>query len=513
MPPGGPWQPAGEQLGDEPPRRGPRTLIIGLAVVLVLALGGGAWAALSFWTGDGGEPADALPDEAIAYFRLDLNPSGEQQTAIYNLIKKFPEANKKFEEGDGLRKSLFEAIKEDSDELKDVDYAEDVEPWLGERLGVAMLPSGGDEPGVAVGLAITDEDSAQAGLEKLFAKDKDDVAWAFTESGDYAIFSDTQANADKYATQGSESPLSQNETYTDDMNAVGENGVMSFWMDQKKMMEAVGDEASLDGLGMAPGSAATTGRTAGALRVDGDAIELAGVTRGVQNMPELGDAKGVKLGDLPDTTAAALSVAGAGPALDQNWDQILSSINQIPQAKEQFELFINMARQEYNLAIPDDVVTLLGDELTVALDEGGLAEAIQGGGQTMPKVGLRSTTDVAKGEAVVDKIQALLASQGAPLQLGKATGDGTVAVALDQAYADQLVQGGTLGDSETFRAAVPDADNAQFGIYVDLDKLEPLYLAQTEPDVKANVEPLSAIGVSGTTTADGGDFTLRLLTN
>ena len=52
------------------------------------------------------------------------------------------------EDGD-LRKEIFEELQEDG-EFEGVDYAQDVEPWLGQRVGVALLPgTDGGEPEVA----------------------------------------------------------------------------------------------------------------------------------------------------------------------------------------------------------------------------------------------------------------------------------------------------------------------------------------------------------------------------
>ena len=55
-------------------------------------------------------------------------------------------------------------------DLKSVDYDKDVKPWLGDRFGVAVLPS--DQAGdvnVAVALQVKDEDKARAGINKLMA--------------------------------------------------------------------------------------------------------------------------------------------------------------------------------------------------------------------------------------------------------------------------------------------------------------------------------------------------------
>lgn len=479
--------------------------------MLVVVLGGGAFAAYSWWNNEGGQPDEVLPASAVGYFRVDLNPTGQQKTALYNISKKFPELSKRIGEGDDPRKSLFEAIKSESKDLANVTYENDVEPWIGNRLGVAMLPpaEGKKEPQAAVALEITDKEKAETGFKKLFAGE-DDVKWAFSEAGDYAILSDTQDNANKFAAEGESNPLSKNKTYTDDMDAVGREGIMSFWVNTATITEVFGSGEELKGMGLA--NAQDAGRMAGALRFESNYVELFGVARGVKMPFSANTAKGVKLGELPDTTAAAISSAGLGPWIGTNWDKMLAEVNKVPDAKEQVDLFVQQAKQQFQLDIPADISTLLGDELTVALDEEGLQDLVNGGIEEgkLPKVGLRSTTDAAKGKQVVDKVQQVLTSSGVPFKLGVASDDTSVVVAADQGYADKLVKGGTLGDSEAFKAAISGSD-VTGAMYVDMDKLEKLYISEVPAEAKSWLQPIRAVGATTTGTADGGTYSLRVV--
>lgn len=516
VPPGGGWGGAQPTYG-EPPQSGGGSkkgvIAIVLAAVLVVALGGGAFAAYRWWNNDGGQPAEVLPATAIGYFRVDMNPTGQQQTAMYNISKKFPELAKRIGDGDDPRKSLFNAIKSESKDLDNVTYEADVEPWIGKRLGVAMLPpaEGKKEPQVAVALEITDQKKAEDGFKKLFAgKSNDDVKWAFSEAGKYAIFSETQASADKFAADGKSNPLSKNQTFSDDMDAVGGEGIMSYWVNTAQVAAAFGSNEELKGMGLA--NAEDAGRMAGALRFESNYVELFGVARGVKMPFSANTAKGVKLGDLPDTTAAAISSAGLGPWVGTNWDKMLAQVNQVPDAKQQVDLFVQQAKQQFQLDIPGDLSTLLGDELTIALDDEGLQDLFAGNvsEDKLPKVGLRSTTDATKGKAVVDKVQSVLTSSGVPFKLGTASGDGKVTVAADQAYADKLLSGGKLGDSEAFKAAISSTD-VTGALYVDTDKLEKYYLDKAPADAKAWLQPIRAVGATTTGTADGGTYSLRVV--
>ncbi|HKE71915.1 MAG TPA: hypothetical protein VKB55_21830, partial [Nocardioidaceae bacterium] len=285
---------------------------------------------------------------------------------------------------------------------------------------------------------------------------------------------------------------------------------MSFWADTAKLAETGASGRQL------PIGPKSTGRMVGALSFESGAMQLKAVVRGA-DVPAI-NKSGIRLAELPATTVAGVSVAGAGPAFQKAWPQLQKFVGQLGQS-QQFDSFVNAAQQQFGIKVPDDVATLLGTDLTLAVDERGLAESMQGGvsdssgAPTLPQVGLRSTTDVSKAKALLPKLDEMLAASGAPIKLGKATGSDSMSIATTQAYADELVKGGSLGSGETFKAAVPESDKAQFGLFVDFDKIEKLYPPSLPAQSRANLTPLRAIGLAGSTTADGGTFTMRVLVN
>ena len=476
-----------------PAERGRGWLIAAISAIFVVILGGGGVWAFSQLSGGGTQPQEVLPGNAIAYVRLDLDPAANQKVALLAIGRKFPGIKDSLSDDDP-RKALFEAIKGESPDLSKVDYAKDVEPWLGERAGVAVLPptANGKDPGVAAAVQVKDEAAARDGIAKLAAGD--DYGLAFRDG--YAILAETQAAADGYAKAA---PLSRNTQFSDDTAAVGEPGVMSFWMNLGKLADVAG----------AAGTAGPTflesikgTRFAGALRFDSDYAELTGITRGGPPSPI--KAQPVKIAELPATTAGAMSFSGLGDGFATQWPKIQQAAEASPEGQtvtkslEQFQ-------QIYGISVPDDIVTLLGQSLTIALDQEGL-DAQQ------PNVGAVLTTDPVKAQAIVTKLEGILAGSGAPLRLATKPGDGQLVVASTQAYADKLGTKGTLGDSESFKLAVPDADAATYAMYVDLDKLEPLYLSGLKGEEKANVQVLRAIGLSGNY-AGSNTMTLRILFN
>ncbi|GLW05037.1 hypothetical protein Misp01_01670 [Microtetraspora sp. NBRC 13810] len=478
--------------GGAQPRKGRRGWIAAvIAAVVVVLIGGGGVYAVNLLSGGGTQPEAVLPGSALAYVRLDLDPAANQKLALFNIARKFTPTRESFS-GEDPRQALFNLIQSQGEGAEGLDFARDVEPWLGSRIGVAVTPpaQGSDEPGAVVAVQVTDEAAARAGITKLMEGEQAGIA--FRE--DYALVTETQALADRYA---QEAPLADNPNFTDDIGAIGEQGVLSIWgdMDRLSKIPSISGELDQQTLKQVAGA-----RFAGALRFDGSYAELAGLVRGA-TMLDAGSPEAARISDLPATTAGAVSVSGLGDVFTKQW----AEISRMAQQDATFQQFLADAQQS-GLSLPDDVVTLLGKNLTLAVDERGIDA-------DLPQIGARIVTDPVKGQQVVTKIEQLLAAEGGGLRLGKVAGDGTLALATTQEYAQQLSQSGTLADSETFQLAVPDAGEATFAAFVDLDKLEKLYLSSVQGEERANLQVLRAVGISGRQSDSESTFSLRVLFN
>ena len=144
---------------------------------------------------------------------------------------------------------------------------------------------------------------------------------------------------------------------------------------------------------------------------------------------------------------------------------------------------------------------MLGKNLTIAIDK-------DKGSSNGPKVAARMETDPGKAEEVVDKLLNLLRTRtrmNPPIQ--KAKDDDTLVIATDQGYADQVLKGGNLGETEKFKQAVPDTKNAVLAGYVDFEAAAAGSLtgkANSDKDFAA----LRSAGFSTRITGDGeADFT------
>ncbi|SDK14513.1 Protein of unknown function [Nonomuraea maritima] len=491
------WQQQGpEGFGPpQPAKKGGKGWLIAIAATLAVVLfGGGAVWAVGALGGGGAQPSDVLPADALAYVRLDLDPAANQKVALFQLAGKFSTTKDKFT-GEDPREALFKLFDQDTESK--ADFAKDIDPWLGSRIGVAVVPSGKEDPDVAVAVQVTDEEAAKAGIAKLMDGDKYGIAFR----DDYALVAETQELATKYAT--ATGSLSDNAEFGDDMNALGEQGILSFWADMNGVLQAA--KAEIPAEQAAAFEQLKNARFAGALRFDSAFVELAGLTRGASGMAADGDLQPADLSTLPATTAGALSISGLDEVLTKNWGEVQKQAGASggPEAQQ----FLQQIQTQLGLKLPDDLATVVGKNLTVAVDSEGLES-------NQIKGGLRIATDPAKAQAIIDKVQRGLTQGGAALPpIAKAAGDGVFTVATTEEYAKALAAQGTLGESEAFRTAIPNAGEANFAIFVDLDKIEKLYLPSMQGDDKANAEVLRAVGLSGTRSDSEASFSLRVLFN
>ena len=154
---------------------GRRTALIAGGIVGGVALVGGvAWAATWYFS-SGPDAAEALPDSTIGYASINLDPSGDQKIEALKTLNKFPgfKAELKLDATDDIRKELFEELQKDGT-CTDVDYDDDIEPWLGDRMAVAAVDLGEDEPTAVFVVQVSDKDKAEDGIHKLQTCDTGD---------------------------------------------------------------------------------------------------------------------------------------------------------------------------------------------------------------------------------------------------------------------------------------------------------------------------------------------------
>jgi hypothetical protein len=500
--------------GARPARRGRRAALIAGVVLAAGGIAAGGWAVASLMSG-GESASGAVPASAVGFVSVDLDPSAGQKIEAIRILNKFPAHKDELGLGsrDDLRRWMFDQLRQDG--CAELDYAEDVEPWIGDRLALAAVPDREKGALPMVALQVSDEQAAAAAMTKLSAC-ADDVDKARTERtgvafvGDYMVLAETQGQADRFAAAAEEDALADDAQFQKWTEAVGDPGIVTMYL-SADAPKALGDlERGWAGYGPAsapPAGSRMDGLTdsfrgmAGVLRFrdGGVEAELAG-----QGLPGAFDGfTGVGPGpvaDLPDSTAVALSVG-----LSDGWLQrYLDTMNDAA-GQDAVDQLLGEAEAATGLDLPQDAETLLGDGLALTVDS-----SLDAGATTDPAalpVGLRIEGDPARIMPVLDKLRAGLGPAADMLQVEQ--GDGAVALGLDPAYLHQLLEGGDLGQSDAFSRAVPRADKASGVVFVDFDAGDgwAQRLAESlsggDPDASANVAPLDALGISGW--VDDGD--------
>lgn len=496
-----------------PSRRGRRTALLAGGLVGVAAVAaGGAWAWSFLATGP--QPAVALPGSTIAYASIDLDPGGGQKVEALRTLRKFPafEDHIGLDTDDDVRRYLFEQA-QDSGACPGVDYDRDVEPWLGNRLAVAAVDTGADEPASVLVVQVTDEAAAEDGLATLAdcgAGESD--GWVVSDG--WALVGESQDLVDGIAADAEDAALSDDEDYTSWVEKAGDAGIASFYVAPGAgdfLADEFGQVEGSSGDGDEPPAALKDfGGMAGTLRFDDGGLELdvaadAGGAQGLLGRSDRGDDV---LATLPDDTVAAIGVGFA----DGWFTDVLDRFGAVSGMST--DQLLDELSAESGLDLPGDAETLAGDSAALAVGGDFDPEAFFGAGDVSEvPIGVKVRGDADAIEAVLDKIRS---QAGADAELlGSDHEDGTVAIGPSADYRASLLRDGDLGGSQVFRNVVPQAGDAAAILFVNFDASGGWLddLAGEDAEAARNLEPLEGFGVSGWLDGDTSHVQLRVTTD
>lgn len=506
--------------------RGRKGLLIGGCVAALAMVGGGVWAWQAY-VGQGPQPAEALPADTVAYISVDLDPSGKQKIEALRTLRTFPGFKDEvdLDTDDDLRKKLFEAVQDDGF-CSDLDYDDDVDPWLGDRAAVAVLDAKAEQPVLVV--QVKDQDKAEEGLDSLVncggdaAGESEEIGgYAFT--GDWVVLAQTEEIAAEAVAAAEKSSLSDDEDYDRWTSALGDAGVINLYAAPEAgealttIMEgelgsespAIDDEARKV-LKDFPGAAATVRFNDGALELEAVSSQVDKKTAQVLDTDRGADA----VSTLPDSTAVAL---GAG--MGEGWGQVL--LDQLaPMIEKETGMTVDEAvaeaEAEIGINLPEDVETLLGESFTLALDSGfDEAKLVGGPGPDDIPAGVKVEGDPDQIEPVLEKMRSSMTPGAAEALQWKVEGDHVV-IGFDSDYLDTMKDEGDLGDSDVFEKVIPEADDSAALIFANFDADDWLVRVVTEAGAPAevidNVKPLEAFGISSWTDGDDAHVLLKVTT-
>jgi hypothetical protein len=471
------------------PRR--RGLVIGGAVVGAALVCGAGLAVAAALSGGGTQPEDVLPAGVVAFADVDLDPPAGQKVNTVRFLRSFPQWKDVADSSADLRTTLVDALFGRSG----IDPATQIDPWLGDRAGIALVRQGDNLDVVGV-LQTTDTKQATSSLNTLLAGQSDGTTVGFAVSGDYVVVARSAADAQRIVDAGAQHPLSADPTFTSALDGFGD-GVASFYVDggaAKGVSSVQGQPVPTQQLSQLT----SLGLAAGIVRFDPDAVELLARSSG-GTTKAVADRATTLVTSLPDTTIFALGSASDRASVAEGLDRLLRQVDAAAGMDT-----AAMVQRRFGVRLPQDAVTLLGDDRVVAVD-GGSAAAATG----MPSIGYRSVTDPAAAAELVRRLDPLVQQLTGGLGLvARPTADGLV-VATTPQYAAALAAGdGGLGATSVFRDAVPDAGQAAAIGYLDLNRLAALMHVLSGDADTAALDPLSAVGLS--VTVDGATTSYRL---
>ena len=142
------------------------------AIVLALALAG---------CGDedsdaASAPASVMPADSPIYFEVTIRPEGEEADNLEALLSELGELPLIGSVGDPGDFIIEQLESQAASSGVDFSYADDVEPWLGERAGFSVFPSETGEDIVVAAIETTDEDEARDAIEELLEQGPADYA-------------------------------------------------------------------------------------------------------------------------------------------------------------------------------------------------------------------------------------------------------------------------------------------------------------------------------------------------
>ena len=517
--------------GDRRGRGGRRTaVVVAVAVAAAAAVGVGTYGAVQLMSG-GSSPATAIPANALGYVSLDLDPSATQKIEAFKIMRKFPGLRDQLGlgAGDDLRREVVTKLLKHG-VCTDLDYDKDVKPWIGDRIALAAVPDAQHGAAPLVALQVSDADQATTGMRKLVAcgEGSGSTHVGLAPVGDYLLVAESQSEADALAHDAQTAALADDATYKTWMGRMGEPGIVTMYA-SKDAPEAIGAvQKKAAGLGERGGGVTPFGSdqlstltknfrgAAGVVRFRDGGLDAEFATEGLKGAVEPGTTAGRNAAALPATTAATLSVAFTHGWLSQQLDRMRPMLQSA--GGPSLDRLLREGSRMTGLHLPDDLETMLGDGVAVSVDSSAdLASLAHSPDPTKVPAGLRIEGDPTSIIPLVEKLQRSAGPAGKMVAV--TGGDGVVAVGTDRAYVERLAQKGSLGDAAAFERVVPEGDKAGAVLFVDFDAGDGTaarfsdLLSDGDPKVRANIEPLDALGISSWRDGDVDRVLFRLTTD
>ncbi|MEA2651327.1 MAG: hypothetical protein QOI85_1048 [Chloroflexota bacterium] len=475
-----------------------------VALVTLIGLTGAAFVAgyLLLFSASSDRAAALAPANSAFYVNIYLQPSTGQQMNLGGLIGRLP--------GFADESSLDEKVDQVVENLLgatglELDYREDIKPWLGSQIALAGWPTDGDiaAPEAIFIVEVKDRALAEAALGDLATNagfsftghTYQDVDIQVADSGAYAFVGDmlvvgeTSAGVEAVVdVQDGDEALADREDFRATMARLPTDHLASAFLDLGALAQATGTAEQLSAFS-----------TAGAaLIAERDGIRLSGSAPFAIDEAASSSAAGFGLGGepsslvdwMPDDTIAELIIFGLRQTLEDA-EEAAASAPEGEQITSALDTIRALASFGFGIDIDADVLPLLDREVGIALSglDGGLPS-----GQILLRPEDPDAAEAALGRVVERLVEAGAATErtedgpGAEItvltipqvgELAYAAGDGIIIIGLGvedvsaslEAHADGQVLAANDRYVKTFEVAGARAGNEAFvdiGAIVDL---------------------------------------------
>ena len=384
-------------------------LIPAAATIAVLAIAG---------CGDSSGSADSdanaaalVPATAPVYIEATIQPDGELKTDVEALAENLAGV-------DDLGGLIVEKAEEEANESGEpLDFAKEVQPWLGDVAGLYLERYDGEDfAGYGVAVSVTDTDAAHGFIDDHSETDDGDPFEAGTYEGvDYDVDPEDETTVgivDGFLVIAEDLPsfkamvdasegesLSDSETYAEATGDVPSGSIANVFVDVGGLIDQSGDaidaetKAFLDTAGIEPEEA-----TAMASVVPGsDQVEINVSSNFSADNPPTGDASKL-LGEMPVGSVAAIASADFGERFSEAIDEL--DANGIPGEIPPNQLKKTMKEAGIDL---DEVASSVGD---LAVFAEGSAESDLAGAVVL------ETKDASEAKNTVSNVGLLVRSAG-----------------------------------------------------------------------------------------------------
>jgi hypothetical protein len=335
----------------------PVLLVVALALALAGCGGGG---------GSSADPASLAPASAPVFIEATVSPEGTLKSDVESLAKNVAGI-------DNISEKVAEEIDRSASDAT-FEYAQDVEPWLGEKAGIYLAGYDGENfQDIGAAVETTDTGASEEFVDK-FAKGEngETVEDASFEGVDYKVSSDGKAigvvgdflayaqdeKSFKAMIEASDGEsLADEDTYSSAISEAPSGSLADVFVDIGGLIKETGNKIDaetrlfLESAGIEPNEA-----TAVASVVPGaDQVEVDFSTDVFGESPQAGDASKL-LGELPGGSLAAFASADFGKRFTESIDRL--DANGIPGQLEPHELKSSLSAAGIDL---DQIGASIGD--------------------------------------------------------------------------------------------------------------------------------------------------------